>query len=210
MKKLLTTTALALTLAIPGAAFAQTSGTTDPAAPAANQSSDGSQTEIKKTDDMNKTAPADTAAETTAPTAPTPDTAATTSADSDVKTTMGGPAIYFEGSEQGDILASSLIGMRIYATESDVNEDQAYAADARKEWDDIGEVNDVVLNWDGGIKAVVLGVGGFLGMGEKDVAVEISSLKKVRESDDANDWFLVVNSNKEALESAPAYVREKM
>lgn len=198
MKKLLTTTALALTLAIPGAAFAQTSGTTDPAAPAANQPSDASQTEIKKSDDMNTTAPAAPAASATAP------------ANTDMKTTMSGPATYFEGSQQGDVLASSLIGMRIYATESDVNEDQAYPADARKEWDDIGEVNDVVLNWDGSIKAVVLGVGGFLGIGEKDVAVEMTSLKKVRESDDADDWFLVVNSNKESLESAPQYKRDKM
>jgi hypothetical protein len=50
-------------------------------------------------------------------------------------------------------------------------------------------------------------VGGFLGIGEKDVAIEMSSLRKVRESDDSNDWFLVVNSSKDLLTNAPAYVR---
>ncbi len=69
----------------------------------------------------------------------------------------------------------------------------------------MGEVNDVVLDWDGSVKAVVLGVGGFLGMGEKNVAIEMASLRKVRESNDSNDWFLVVNSSKEMLTNAPAY-----
>jgi hypothetical protein len=49
-------------------------------------------------------------------------------------------------------------------------------------------------------------VGGFLGVGEKDVAIEMASLRKARESNDATDWFLVVNSSKEMLTNAPAYV----
>ena len=91
--------------------------------------------------------------------------------------------------------------------DSDIDDTQVYPADSRKEWNDVGEVNDVVLDWDGSVKAVVLGVGGFLGLGEKDVAIEMSSLRKVRETNDSNDWFLVVNSSKDLLTSAPAYVR---
>ena len=117
-----------------------------------------------------------------------------------------GPASYLDAAGPDDVLASSLIGMRIYAVEADIDATQAYPADARKEWADVGEVNDVVLDWNGGVKAVVLGVGGFLGVGEKNVAIEMSSLRKVRESYDANDWFLVVNSSKELLTNAPAYV----
>ena len=64
-----------------------------------------------------------------------------------------------------------------------------------------------MLDWDGSIKGVVLGVGGFLGLGEKDVAIEISSLRKVHEPNDSTDWFLVVNSSKDLLSTAPAYVR---
>jgi hypothetical protein len=89
-----------------------------------------------------------------------------------------------------------------------VDDTKAYPADSRKDWNDVGEVNDVVLDWDGSVKAVVLGVGGFLGMGEKDVAIEISSLRKVRETNDSNDWFLVVNSSKDLLTNAPAYARK--
>lgn len=117
-----------------------------------------------------------------------------------------GPASYLDAAGPDDVLASSLIGMRVYAVETDIDATQAYPADARKEWADVGEVNDVVLDWNGGVKAVVLGVGGFLGVGEKNVAIEMSSLRKVRESNDATDWFLVVNSSKELLTNAPAYV----
>ncbi len=77
--------------------------------------------------------------------------------------------------------------------------------DANKDWDDIGEVNDVILSRDGAVKAVVLGVGGFLGMGEKDVAIPMESVKFVKEDNDAGDYFLVVNSNKQMLTDAPAY-----
>jgi PRC-barrel domain/EF hand len=119
----------------------------------------------------------------------------------------GGPASYLDAAGPNDVLASSLIGMRVYAVEADVDDTKTYPADARKDWSDVGEVNDVVLDWDGSVKAVVLGVGGFLGMGEKDVAIEMSSLRKVRESNDSNDWFLVVNTSKDMLTNAPAYVR---
>ena len=118
-----------------------------------------------------------------------------------------GPASYLGAAEPNDVLASNLIGMRIYAVEADVDDTKTYPADSRKDWQDVGEVNDVILDWNGGVKAVVLGVGGFLGIGEKDVAIEMSSLRKVRESDDANDWFLVVNSSKDMLTNAPAYIR---
>ena len=118
-----------------------------------------------------------------------------------------GPASYLNAAGPNNVLASQLIGMRVYAVDTDVDDSKAYPADARKDWDDVGEVNDVVLDWDGNIKAVVLGVGGFLGIGEKDVAIEMASLRKVRETNDSNDWFLVVNSSKELLTNAPAYTK---
>ena len=116
-----------------------------------------------------------------------------------------GPASYLDAAGPNDVLASSLIGMRVYAVQADIDATKAYPAETRKEWADVGEVNDVVLDWDGGVKAVVLGVGGFLGMGEKNVAIEMSSLRKARESMDSNDWFLVVNTSKEMITNAPAY-----
>lgn len=144
--------------------------------------------------------------------APATAAAPKTDANSTVATNVirkNGPASYLDAEGPNDVLASKLIGMRVYAVNSDLDESKAYPADNRKDWADVGEVNDVVLDMTGNIKAVVLGVGGFLGIGEKDVAVEISSLRKVRESTDGNDWFLVVNTTKDMLTNAPSYVRNK-
>src|SRR5215211_6739317 len=41
----------------------------------------------------------------------------------------------------------------------------------------IGDINEVLLNKDGMAEAVVIGVGGFLGIGEKNVAVPFKSLE---------------------------------
>ena len=66
----------------------------------------------------------------------------------------------------------------------------------------IGEVNDLIVSGDGNVEAVILGVGGFLGIGEKDVAVNTQAVQMVQDGDNTR---LVVQATKEALESAPTY-----
>src|SRR6478752_8743447 len=66
----------------------------------------------------------------------------------------------------------------------------------------IGDVNDVLLDKNGQVTAVILGVGGLLGLGEKDVAVPFKALH-LKEKDGKR--YLVVNTTKEALEGAPGY-----
>lgn len=44
------------------------------------------------------------------------------------------------------------------------------------EGEHIGEINDVLVNEQGQVAAVIIGVGGFLGIGEKDVAVSMGAL----------------------------------
>jgi sporulation protein YlmC with PRC-barrel domain len=68
----------------------------------------------------------------------------------------------------------------------------------------IGEVNDLIVSGDGNVEAVILGVGGFLGIGEKDVAVNTQAVQMVQDGDTQR---LVVQSTKEALEAAPSYDR---
>lgn len=68
----------------------------------------------------------------------------------------------------------------------------------------IGDVNDLILSSDNQIQAVILGVGGFLGIGEKDVAVNTNAIKIVQDGDNKR---LVVEATKEALNNAPAYDR---
>lgn len=107
--------------------------------------------------------------------------------------------------EQGDFFASDLIGMRIYNSESQIEDGYTINDGGETEWDDIGEINDIIVSKDGEIRAVVLGVGGFLGLGERDVTVSMDAIKVVQEKDDADDRFLVVTTSKEILENAPVF-----
>jgi sporulation protein YlmC with PRC-barrel domain len=45
----------------------------------------------------------------------------------------------------------------------------------------IGDIKELMLKKDGGIESVVIGVGGFLGMGERDVAVKFGEIKWIDE-----------------------------
>jgi sporulation protein YlmC with PRC-barrel domain len=67
----------------------------------------------------------------------------------------------------------------------------------------IGDVNDVVTDSSGKAIGAVIGVGGFLGIGEKDVAVPFEDLKFSR--DDDNDVRIEVDISKEALTNAPDF-----
>ncbi len=104
-----------------------------------------------------------------------------------------------------DFYATNLIGMRLYSSEQELGENGDMINFAEQEWDDIGEINDFIVTEDGSVQAVIVGVGGFLGIGEKDVAV---TMDQIRTYDDENgDRFLVINSSQEALEAAPAFER---
>jgi Bacterial protein of unknown function (DUF937)/PRC-barrel domain len=66
----------------------------------------------------------------------------------------------------------------------------------------IGSISDLIVASDGTIAAALVGVGGFLGIGEKEVAVPFSSIEVVR---NANDLRFVIDATKEALKEAPSF-----
>lgn len=128
-------------------------------------------------------------------------------AESDMSAFLDKPA-------SGNMLGTEFIGMRLYTAEVEndefegarVSEERLMVNDAEREWDDIGEVNDVLLSRDGKVTAVLVDIGGFLGLGEKTVAVSMDQIKFVSENDEGEgEYFLVINSTEEALESAPEF-----
>ncbi|XSG82662.1 MAG: PRC-barrel domain-containing protein [Methyloligella sp. ZOD6] len=86
-----------------------------------------------------------------------------------------------------DALASDLIG-------------QPVLNPARE---NVGQINDVIGGDDGRISGVVIGVGGFLGIGEKNVAVHYEDVVVTRNDDGTIEIF--ANLTKETLTAAPAY-----
>lgn len=66
----------------------------------------------------------------------------------------------------------------------------------------IGDINDLMLDKNGKVAAVIVGVGGFLGMGEKDVALTFDQLKF---TNNGNDLVVSSDATKDILQAAPAY-----
>ena len=67
----------------------------------------------------------------------------------------------------------------------------------------IGDVNDLVTDEHGKVVAVLIGTGGFLGLGEKDVALRFEDLKLARDED--NNIKVIVDISKNTLAAAPDY-----
>jgi hypothetical protein len=69
----------------------------------------------------------------------------------------------------------------------------------------VGDINDILIDSNGKVAGVIVGVGGFLGMGEKDVSLTFDQLTF---ASDANDPLVVkTDATKESLQAAPEYVR---
>ena len=118
---------------------------------------------------------------------------------------------------KGNWRASKLMGLNVY---NEANEK-------------LGDINELLVGKSGKINAVVIGVGGFLGMGEHDIAVSMDKLKFVEEpvrnsssststtsrdtttgaastttNRNANDWVpdhAVMSGNKEQLKALPQF-----
>lgn len=99
---------------------------------------------------------------------------------------QGGVRVTFYTVKPADVQASNLMGSTVY----NVNNEN------------IGEINDLVIEEGKTLRAVVIGVGGFLGIGERNVAVEPSSLLITRNNDN-DDVRIVLNTTKEDLKNAP-------
>jgi sporulation protein YlmC with PRC-barrel domain len=70
----------------------------------------------------------------------------------------------------------------------------------------IGEVMDVLLAPDGHTTALIVGVGGFLGAGEKDVAVPFSAIKHTMKD---KKIYLTMDATKDDLKAAPGLKYDK-
>ncbi|KKB86428.1 hypothetical protein VW29_02370 [Devosia limi DSM 17137] len=90
-----------------------------------------------------------------------------------------------------DNLGTRLIGQPVFSSAGDDAEE-------------IGNISDIVFDENGQIVAVVIGVGGFLGLGEKAVAVDFQTLEFTLATDNTERW--VVPTTADALNAAPEFV----
>ena len=104
-------------------------------------------------------------------------------------TTGHGSQTFIQQQRADQNLASNLIGMTVHG-----------AADEK-----LGEINDLVLDRNGNVSAAVIGVGGFLGVGQKDVAVPFQAVEVSRSADGKER--LVLRRTKDGLKAAPTFAK---
>ncbi len=109
----------------------------------------------------------------------------------DSLTSVKGATIGSEAVE--GFLASNLMGSYVYSSN---------AEDAEI----VGDINDLLVTDSGEIRAVIVGVGGFLGIGEKDVAIDFDRLALEQHGEPS--FRLVANVSKEDLENTNEFELE--
>jgi sporulation protein YlmC with PRC-barrel domain len=93
----------------------------------------------------------------------------------------------FSTVSKDDMFSSKLKGLSVYNQKDE----------------SIGEITDLAIK-DHQVDALILSVGGFLGMGERYVAVSPSSVN-VRYDSKNDKWLASMNTSKEALKAAPEF-----
>ena len=91
----------------------------------------------------------------------------------------------------GEVRASNLVGVSV----------------KNKGGDTVGDINDVVFAPNGQVSVYIIGVGGVLGIGEKNVAVPFSAVTLTTDKDMKRTAVLDVTMD--ALKTAPTYTSER-
>lgn len=92
---------------------------------------------------------------------------------------------------QGNWRASKMVGLSVY---NDKNES-------------VGSINDFLTDKNGKITAVIIGVGGFLGVGQKDVEIPFTDLKMMTRN---NKNWLALDRTKDQLQNAPTFDKSSL
>jgi hypothetical protein len=160
-----------------GVAFAQTTPDQQPATKPAQEMQ-------QKTEPVTP-APSTAADPSKSSEQPKSDTTAQKTAPADANATTAANTVSVDASNA--VLATKFIGSSVYTAANE----------------NIGDINDMVFDHKGMIKAVIIGVGGFLGMGEKDVALPLEKITITK--DENNAVKLTVPASRDELDKAPAF-----
>jgi sporulation protein YlmC with PRC-barrel domain len=106
------------------------------------------------------------AATETAPATPDATGGATSTMAPNTTADAAGSATYLTEQAENQISVNDFLGQAIYTADNQ----------------SIGDINDLLVQDDGGVVAAVVGVGGFLGIGEKNVAIPFDKITITRET----------------------------
>jgi sporulation protein YlmC with PRC-barrel domain len=128
------------------------------------------------------------AAPTPAPSNATAPKSENTTATTTTTTTTTSNVNFKSAMAQDEMLASKITGLKVRNSAGD----------------NLGDINDVVLDKSGKVSAIIVGVGGFLGLGEKAVGVPFEAITFADATDGSHVGRL--DTTKDALNAAPTFV----
>jgi len=178
----------------------QSASTTTTTEQPATTTTDQTQTGTTATTDQSQTGTAATTDQSASTTTTTEQPATTDQSQTTTTTAETQPATTDQSATQNTeqalaapqgFLASNVIGATVYS-----QDDQS-----------IGDVNDIILSPEGQPSQVIVGVGGFLGMGEKDVVLDMSKLKMA--ATDNGNLKIIVQTTPEELKNMPAFTKKQ-
>jgi sporulation protein YlmC with PRC-barrel domain len=102
------------------------------------------------------------------------------------QTATGQKVEFLSQQSAGERLASQLIGLRVLTPSGE----------------ELGDVNDLIMNTTGQTTGLVIGVGGFLGIAEKNVAITYDRMETMTKD---KEVVVVLQTTKAELEAAPDY-----
>lgn len=94
--------------------------------------------------------------------------------------------------EQNQVLTDQLVGSAV----------------TNQQDEEIGTINELIVTKDGQIAGAVVGVGGFLGIGEKNVAVSWDQLE-ITQDPETQETMTRVSMDRQQLEDAPEFARSE-
>ncbi|WP_375263376.1 PRC-barrel domain-containing protein [Palleronia sp.] len=152
------------------------------------------------------------------------------------QTTQGGEIFATVPAEPSMLLGTDYIGQNVYSTmgyDASAQETNGLVTDAETEVEgtatgaltegeaeveqetvatqsqpeNVGEISDIIMTQDGQVEYVILGVGGFLGIGQQDVAVNFDALSVQPDPQNEGEMMIMINATQEQIENAPTFDR---
>lgn len=103
--------------------------------------------------------------------------------------------------------ASDIIGADIYTVSAELDTGEWFATprytEVAEEWENIGNVTEIVVGPEGNIRGLIAEVGGFLGLGDAHVMIDMDDLHRTQPDDDGAFVFVTRLSEKELESKQP-------
>lgn len=101
---------------------------------------------------------------------------------------------------EASLLVGDMIGEPVYNFRGRPNTDAPMPLDGAKRFEKIARIKDVMINTDGSVEAIIMSVGGFWGLADREVSAGIDGLTVV--TDVRGDKYFVIFTNEETLDDA--------